>query len=136
MKFNITALIDDDTKKSLREVLVGQVKALTRELLNDTIMAEIRTKLDLAAEHASSSWHWQRHINDALTEVLRKTVESRWSEIGSVIGRGAESAVNKAVADKLANKVVWEAAQQKDFMREIAKEEIREALKGLFGGIK
>jgi uncharacterized membrane protein YheB (UPF0754 family) len=131
MKFSITALIDEDTRKQLRDVLLGQVKGLTRELLTETILDEIRRKLDNALP--SDKWYWQTHIQQQLVEVLKKVVGSQWDSIGAVITKAAKESVEKVVADKMANKVFWEAQQQRDFIREIVREEMRNHLKSLFG---
>lgn len=134
MKFNITALIDEATRKELKEVLLGTVKSLTREIMTETILGEIRRKLDNA--QTTDRYYWQNQIERALMEAMKRLLEPRWGEIGRQIVASAQAAVEKAVADKLANKVIWEAQQQRDFMREIAKEEVREYLKGMFGSIK
>lgn len=131
MKFTITALIDEDTRKQLRETLLGQVKGLTREILSETIMAEIQRKLDVA--QTGDKWYWQSHIQQALVEVLKKVVGNNWDSIGAVVTKAAKESVEKVVADKMANKVFWEAQQQRDFIREIVREEMRNHLKSLFG---
>lgn len=134
MKFNLTAIIDDETRKEFREQLLGMVRGLTREILNETILTEIRLKLDKAQhELAANDWNWKRNIFSVMKEVMIEQTKTEWPTIGRLIHDACVKSADVVVAQKLANKTVWEAAQQKDFIREIVRDEMKNSFKQVFG---
>lgn len=134
MKFTITALIDDETRKQLRGVLDGMIRSISREALTEQVRYEIREKLN-AAQNAmvKNDWSWRNNIFTIMKEMMLAEVKTQWPAIGAMINDAANKFVEEAVLKKLANKTVWEAAQQKDFIREIVRDEIKNSFKQVFG---
>lgn len=127
MQLTLKALFDEDTRKQLREVILGQAKSIARSELTEVIRAELEKKIALFLERITSQDRWGSSppVSNLLTEAIGRVIQNKWSEIGSKIDAAMQKAADTVIAEKMKNKTVFEAEQQEMYMRQLIRSELR-----------
>lgn len=129
MQITIKALFDEETRKQIRDAILGEARGIARSALEGTIGTEIARLVTLMVNDTSG---YKRTLNErvqtAVKDSVRDLVSSHWDGIRTTIEKAAETAVDAIVAQKLKDKTVWEAASQDTYIRKVVGEEIRKML--------
>ena len=123
MKFSILAMVDEDTRKRIREVILGEAKAFTREQVNATVASELARILK---HHIEKFTDTKYKLQDLVKVAVKELVQDTWGTISQKIDAAVEEAADKAVVRKLKNKTVWEAKSQDDYIRNIVRLELHD----------
>jgi len=144
MKIHLSAILDKEFRDQVRNTVLEVAKSISREETNATLKAEAERILSAVVV---SSYR----LNDLVKEAIVSLLQNHWTEVGqliqaetrkavddrlgssSAIGSALKPLINrqleKAVAQKLRDKTVWEAKEQDAYVRKVAREVFREALK-------
>lgn len=144
MKFILSALIDDETRKSIREMVLGEAKATARAEIDTAVKAEIqRIAATLNQQlHDRNNWrlvsivteavrsiltvdYWNDKVRDEFESMLQAVVHGR---LNKLIDQMVKDATDKIVAQKLRDKTVWEAKEQDAYVRRVVRSELGDAL--------
>lgn len=122
MNFKITALIDAETRKEIRELILSEGRALARELVSATMSDEVKRIVGALNQKAvQNPWQMQGIFRDAISNMIK----NQWGEVGERIQQAIDDAAEKKVAAMLKNKTVWEAESQHEYVRKLIRQELR-----------
>jgi hypothetical protein len=126
MRFNLTALFDDDTRAQIKAAVLAEARNIARSVIDDTIKAEIeRLGKALQQRFTAQDWRAQSELKKAVKEVI----VGHWDGIRGEIAKAAQDAVDAEVAKKMKDKTVFEAEKQDAYVRKVVKSELRSMLK-------
>jgi hypothetical protein len=135
MKLTLTALFDDETRKQVREEVLGEARKIARSVIDLEVGAEVK-RLGQNLQTRILGNDYQAHLR--LKEVVKDVITAHWEPtvkpmLEELIKALAEKAVDRLVAKKLADKTVWEASKQELYVRQIARDEMVKAVGRLSG---
>lgn len=139
MHFKMTAMLDEETRKAIRETLLGEAKGAARSEAQALFHKEMKDTLQRTLSNfTNNSWNMRSMATEALTNIFKdqwtdisKTIrETIKTEMTNQMAAIAEVAVEKVVQKKLADKTVWEATKQNDHIRTLAREELQKLFRG------
>lgn len=121
MKIFITALLEEETRKQIREAILGEARGIARSVLDQTVTVELkRIGATLHDRYAKNDWLMKGMVKEILTEVLN----NNWDKIAIKFYERLDVAAEEVIAKKLKNKTVWEAKHQDEYIRKIVGKEI------------
>ena len=127
-------LVDDDTRKQIRDLILDQVRAATRGKIHETVEKEAeRVARSEVMKLAQDRWRIDIAFHKVLVQVLQTKLDDITKEIMSVVDGLVEKAADKVVAKKLANKTVFEAEKQHDYVVKIVRAELKKAFSSVKG---
>lgn len=128
MNLKAHIVIDEEVRKQIKAAILEEAKGLARGEVHAAMVAEaervFRAETQKIFEHR---WDFNRVLSDALKGILESRAEEVTEAIAKKIDDLAEKAVNKLVAKKLADKTVFEAEKQHDYVVKIVRAELKKA---------
>jgi signal recognition particle GTPase len=121
MQFTLKALLDEESRKEIRAVILGEARTLARNLIDETVTGELKRILGkLEERYRNNDWLMKGMVR----EVLKEIIEQHYDSIHNKIEVSAVAAVESAVQVKLKNKTVWEASSQEAYIRKVVRKEL------------
>lgn len=139
-------ILDEESRKSIRELLFGEARGAAREEVRRSFDDEAKRTISNSLEGLLKSTY---DLRLAIVEAVRGELKNPWpnnsmgkqfkqliSELindtyKATIEKLVAEEVEKVVAAKLANKTVWEAKEQHDYIAGVTRAELKKALKDL-----
>lgn len=146
MMFTLRALFDEQTRKELRDAVLGEAKTVARNEIDAAIRDEVKrigadigsrlrdatdwrvkNMLVEAVQQVLTPAYWRdNQIGVLFEEVLQRVLHQR---LGKLTEQMVKDATDKAVAEKLRTKTVWEASSQDAYVRKVVRDELRKMMK-------
>lgn len=146
MMFTLRALFDEQTRKELRDAVLGEAKTVARNEIDTAIREEVKrigadigsrlrdatdwrvkNMLVEAVQQVLTPSYWQDNkIGVLFEELLQRVLHQR---LGKLTEQMVKDATDKAVAEKLRTKTVWEASSQDAYVRKVVRDELRKMMK-------
>lgn len=146
MMFTLRALFDEQTRKELRDAVLGEAKTVARNEIDAAIREEVKrigadigsrlrdatdwrvkNMLVEAVQQVLTPSYWQDNkIGVLFEELLQRVLHQR---LGKLTEQMVKDATDKAVAEKLRTKTVWEASSQDAYVRKVVRDELRKMMK-------
>jgi len=103
-------VVDDETRRSIREIILGEAKSLARSLIDATVQEEMRSVVSkLEDRYLKSEWLFKGLVRESILTVLNDKWHSEIvGRIDNIFTQKAEAFVASAV-EKAAKWVVAEA---------------------------
>jgi hypothetical protein len=143
MQFKLTALLDDQARKEMKETILSLAKGIARNEVETTIRDEVkRLAADLSRQIGDkNSWHLkglvleavQRFFTDQWTP-LSKDLQAMMAEairgsLQPLINELAKAACEYEIKKKMKDMTVWKAESQDEYVRKVVRSELRSILK-------
>lgn len=145
MRLNLRAELTEEDRKQIREIVLGDARAVARNLIDDEIRAEVKRVIVAIASKFENSWPFKNEISNTIKSIFRE----RWHDINqilietvhdtmrlemaTVVKNAVEKAVDKAIQAKMDKLTVWKADQQEEEVRRMAREEMIKVISGRSG---
>lgn len=107
--FKALITVDDETRKAIKEIILGEARALSRDMVDQEVVKEIKHRLSNLSENTLATY-----IRNAVANVVRSELTNSWSAIGKEVQTGIDNCVAQRFERSLT-----------DAVKRIFREEIR-----------
>jgi hypothetical protein len=144
MQITMKALLDDETRKEIREAVLGEARGVARSEVDLTINREVARLAALLSQELSLTDPSYR-TRSLITEVVRNVLTSGWENLSKQIEavvvskmedalrgpieKAIEKAAERNIAEKLKAMTVWKAEGQDQYVRKVVRSELKKLLK-------
>lgn len=130
IQFTMKALFDEETRKQIREAVLGEARSIARSAVDLEINKEIkRIGTTLFEKYVGSGYNGKPAGEELIRGVIRDMMTQTWNTTRQMLLDEVKKQIEAQIAQKMKTLTVWSAESQDAYVRKTAREEIRRMIK-------